>query len=94
MRKLYFRKRGTAMKAGILTLYYENRNPGGQLQARALVRAIENVPGWSAEQLPFAYSAPVSGKGGRGAAFFGYSPAAESGSGVAVVKISRCVPPS
>ena len=26
------------MKAGILTLYYENRNPGGQLQARALVR--------------------------------------------------------
>lgn len=44
------------MKAGILTLYYENRNPGGQLQARALVRAIENVPGWSAEQLPFAYS--------------------------------------
>lgn len=43
------------MKAGILTLYYENRNPGGQLQARALVRAIENVPGWSAEQLPFAY---------------------------------------
>ena len=44
------------MKAGILTLYYENRNPGGQLQARALVRAIENVPGWSAEQLPFVYS--------------------------------------
>ena len=44
------------MKAGILTLYYENRNPGGQLQARALVQAIENVPGWSAEQLPFAYS--------------------------------------
>lgn len=44
------------MKAGILTLYYENRNPGGQLQARALVRAIEAVPGWRAEQLPFAYS--------------------------------------
>lgn len=44
------------MKAGILTLYYENRNPGGQLQARALVRAIASVPGWSAEQLPFAYS--------------------------------------
>ena len=44
------------MKAGILTLYHENRNPGGQLQARALVRAIEAVPGWQAEQLPFAYS--------------------------------------
>lgn len=44
------------MKAGILTLYHENRNPGGQLQARALVRAIEAVPDWQAEQLPFAYS--------------------------------------
>ena len=44
------------MKAGILTLYHENRNPGGQLQARALVRAIEAVPLWQAEQLPFAYS--------------------------------------
>lgn len=44
------------MQAGILTLYHENRNPGGQLQARALVRAVETIPGWTARQLPFAYS--------------------------------------
>lgn len=40
-------------KAGILTFYYNNYNFGGQLQARALVRAIETTKIMSCEQLQF-----------------------------------------
>lgn len=43
------------MKVGILTFYYKNDNFGGQLQARALVRAIENCSVWEAEQIQYDY---------------------------------------
>ena len=43
------------MKAGILTFYYNNENFGGQLQARALVRAIESCSEWQSEQIQYDY---------------------------------------
>lgn len=41
------------MKVGILTFYYNNDNFGGQLQARALVRAVSSIKGIEAEQIPY-----------------------------------------
>lgn len=41
------------MKVGILTFYYNNDNFGGQLQARALVKAIEDNLQISAEQIQY-----------------------------------------
>lgn len=43
------------MKVGILTFYYNNDNFGGQLQARALVRAVSNIQDVEAEQIPYDY---------------------------------------
>lgn len=43
------------MKAGILTFYCNNDNFGGQLQARALVRAVSSIKGVEAEQIPYDY---------------------------------------
>ena len=43
------------MKVGILTFYYNNDNFGGQLQARALVRAVSNIKDVEAEQIPYDY---------------------------------------
>lgn len=43
------------MKVGVLTFYHNNDNFGGQLQARALVRAINNCTGMEAEQIPYDY---------------------------------------
>ena len=43
------------MKVGILTFYYNNDNFGGQLQARALVRAIDSCGEWQAEQIRYDY---------------------------------------
>lgn len=41
------------MKVGILTFYYNNDNFGGQLQARALTRAINNCERIEAEQIQY-----------------------------------------
>ena len=41
------------MKVGILTFYYDNENFGGQLQARALVRAVESFENVDVEQIQF-----------------------------------------
>ena len=41
------------MKVGILTFYYDNNNFGGQLQARALVRAIETFENIEVEQIQY-----------------------------------------
>lgn len=41
------------MKIGILTFYFDNDNFGGQLQARALVKAIEYNTDYHAEQIQY-----------------------------------------
>ena len=43
------------MKIGIITFYYNNNNFGGQLQARALVRAISGLGKFEVEQIPYDY---------------------------------------
>ena len=42
-----------SMKVGILTFYYNNDNFGGQLQARALVKALDSLEGIDAEQIQY-----------------------------------------
>lgn len=41
------------MKIGIITFYFDNDNFGGQLQARALVKAIEYNTNYHAEQIQY-----------------------------------------
>lgn len=48
-------------KVGILTFYYANDNFGAQLQARALVRAVDSIVGrGTAEQIAFDYREHLS----------------------------------
>lgn len=42
-------------KIGIMTLYYQNHNYGGQLQAYALCRYLNNQPDVQCEQISFDY---------------------------------------
>lgn len=53
------------MKIGIVTHYYNNRNFGGNLQAYALVKAIEKYTGGIAEQIAFQFASPCLKKGLR-----------------------------